>query len=421
MHLPRPRHMSDERPSQKPIREPKSAEDAAREQDEPRTVKDPMSQAVAALDESSHAEALVELARATWVEHAASGRTVTLEEVREKAAAAGLAEEDAATALGNAIGVLGRGPEDDSERALGTILCARAIAHDWSSDDADDARLAAAAISLSAKTSFDVLGNLDRTLEGDGTRAWKAVAVRVRQFDRGEAKSMSRGEAAVACAALAQSTSTAAARVRSELRLHDSLLGRILSEPAAGASEKFELSGELLPVPRGPFATTLLAITGLLFVIHALRIIARLALVYRRPAEITLSNGGVRVRAKSTLLGRTLRESETHIPKEALAQATREIRYPSLGLYAGLLALAIGTYVGVGTLTDGVRSASPSLLLVGLIVIAVGIGLDLALTSAAPGARGRCRVVFVARKGRSLCVGGLDSKRADEALAVLKA
>ncbi len=415
MHLPRAQPMPDERPSHKPVSAPQEGADTARDPS------DPWSRAIAAIDDSTRADALLDLARDTWVDLAATGRAPTDDEVRDKAKALALSDDDARTAAGDVLGVLGRGPEDDTERALGAALCARAIAREWSGANADDARLAGAAISLSARTPFDVLSGLDRVM-GDPDRAWKATAARVRAFDRGEAKGMSRGEAAIACSAIASSSSTAAASARSNLRLRDPLLARIVDgSNATESGEKVELSGELLPAPRGAIATTLLALTGLLFVMHAWRAVLKLALVYRKPAEITLSARGVRIKSKTTLLGRTLRESDTHLLRDSLAEATREIRYPSLGLYAGLLALAIGTYVGVGTLSDGVRSASPSLLLVGLVVVAAGIGLDLALTSAAPGARGKCRVVFVAKKGRALCVGGLDSTRADEALALLKA
>lgn len=90
-----------------------------------------------------------------------------------------------------------------------------------------------------------------------------------------------------------------------------------------------------------------------------------------------------------------------------------------MSFYAGLLALAVGSYVGVATLVDGVRAASPSLLLTGLVIVAAGIGLDFLLGSLAPGATGRVRVAFVPRKGPTVCIGNVDAKRADAALRKL--
>ena len=96
------------------------------------------------------------------------------------------------------------------------------------------------------------------------------------------------------------------------------------------------------------------------------------------------------------------------------------MRFPRLGLYAGLLALVAGSYVGVGALVDGVRAASPSLLGTGLLLIAAGIGLDLLLASVGPGARGRCRVSFLPKRGAMVCIGFVDAARADSALLRLR-
>ena len=176
------------------------------------------------------------------------------------------------------------------------------------------------------------------------------------------------------------------------------------------------MNGELYPTPRGPVVTALLALSGILFVMHAARFVAKFALAYRRPAEVTLSDDGVRIKTRTEMLGRLLREREIVIGRAGLARATREVRYPRIAFYAGLLALAVGSYIGVSTLVDGVRAASPSLLLTGLVIIALGIGLDFFLGSLAPGATGRVRVSFVPKKGRAVCIGGVDAKRADAAL-----
>jgi hypothetical protein len=95
------------------------------------------------------------------------------------------------------------------------------------------------------------------------------------------------------------------------------------------------------------------------------------------------------------------------------------VRYPRIALYAGLLALAVGSYVGVSAFVDGVRAASPSLLASGLAIVALGLALDFALSSVAPGARGRCRLLLVPRDGAKLCVAGVDAARADALLARL--
>jgi len=190
--------------------------------------------------------------------------------------------------------------------------------------------------------------------------------------------------------------------------------------PAAAAAAVSPVVGELAPAPRGPVATGLLAFTGILFVAHAARLVGRWVLAYRRPAEVTLSeDGGVRVHWKTQLLGRTLRDRAVVVPRTGLARATRDVRYPSIALYAGLLALAVGSWVGVAAFVDGVRAASPSLLAWGLAIVALGLGIDFALSSLAPGARGRCRLLVVPRDGSRLCIGDVDTARADAVLARL--
>jgi hypothetical protein len=116
------------------------------------------------------------------------------------------------------------------------------------------------------------------------------------------------------------------------------------------------------------------------------------------------------------MLGRTLREKEHVIVRAGLVRVVREVRYPRLAFYAGLLALAFGSYIGVRAFVDGVRSASPSLLLIGLVIVLIGIAADFVLGTLVPGSRGKVRLAFVPRSGPTVCVGNVDAKRADDAI-----
>jgi hypothetical protein len=119
------------------------------------------------------------------------------------------------------------------------------------------------------------------------------------------------------------------------------------------------------------------------------------------------------------MLGRTLGDRKLLVPRVSLVRAVREVRYPQLASYAGLLALAVGSYVGISALADGVRSASPSLVVSGIVIVALGLAFDFALSVLLPGARGRCRIVLLSRDGRRLCVGNVDVDRADALLSRL--
>lgn len=331
-----------------------------------------------------------------------------------------LPHEAAATPFGDALKVLERGPEDDAERALACALLAHAIAEAPPKGREEEDRVATDLLWLAVHTPFDATGLLDRAL-GDGANdLWDAIADRVRRIDQGKLPPMGRGEALVGGIALIQSTSKAASRhtLALALEVRDRKLAHVLAN-RGGNAEAERIVGEMTASPRSPIATVALALTGILFVMHAVRIVARLALAYRRPAEVTLSDDAVRIRFRTELLGRTLRDRDVVIQRTGLVRATREVRYPRAAFYAGLMALALGTYFGVGWLVEGARAASPSMLLMGLLVVVIGIALDFALGSIAPGATGKCRMLFVPREGPKLCVAGVDAKRADAALTRL--
>jgi len=343
------------------------------------------------------------------------------ERVSEMAKELKLSRDEAATPFGNALDVLERGPEDDAERALACALAAHVVALHPPKERDDEDRLANELLWLAAHTAFDATGLLDRALGDRATNLWDALADRIRRIDQGKLPALGRGEALVAAVALTASRSKGAMRQALALaaEVRDRKLGRVLA--ASADREPVEpVVGEMAPAPRSPALTALLALTGILFAVQAARLLGRVALAYKKPAELTLSeDGGVRVRWRIELLGRTLRDRDVLVPRSALLRATREVRYPRLALYAGLLALAVGSYVGVAAFVDGVRAASPSLLASGLVIVALGLALDFALSSVAPGARGRCRLLLVPRDGAKLCVAGVDPRRADAVLARL--
>jgi hypothetical protein len=343
------------------------------------------------------------------------------ERVTELAAELKLSREEAATPFGNALDVLERGPEDDAERALACALAAQVVALHPPTDRDEEDRLATDLLWLATYTPFDATGLLDRALGERATTLWDAFADRIRRIDEGKLAALGRGEALVAAVALASSRSKGASRQAAALAtgVHDRRLGRVLAAGVVGDTVE-PLLGEMSAPPRSPVATALLAVTGILFVAQALRLTARVALAYKAPAELTLSDdGGVRLRWRVELLGRTLRDRVVLLPRSGLLRATREVHFPQVALYAGLLALAVGSYVGVSAFVDGVRAASPSLLASGLGIVALGLALDFALSSLAPGVRGRCRLLLLPRKGSALCLAGVDARRADAVLARL--
>ncbi len=323
-----------------------------------------------------------------------------------------LTQEDSVTPFGNALGVLERGPEDDAERSLACALWAHAIAEapPMRGGKKKTASRPTSSGLRDAHALRRAMPLLDRALGEAATDLWDAITDRIRRVDQASYPTLGRGEALVACAALAESASPTARKLAEKLatELKDQAMGRILAARAAPPEETIE--GELGVTPRGPVVTTLLAVTGALFVIHAVLLLAHVALAFKRPTELTISPSGVHVHTRTELLGRVIRERDQVILRSALQRATRDVRFPHLAFYAGLLAPALGSYLGVATLIDGARAASPSLLLTGLLVVAAGILLEMLLGSVQPGMAGRCRVVLQPARG-TVCVTDVDPKR----------
>ena len=181
------------------------------------------------------------------------------------------------------------------------------------------------------------------------------------------------------------------------------------------------LRGELAPPPRSPWVTVVLTVTLWLLVTHIGRLIGRWVLAYRCPVEVRLARDGLRLRWTTELLGKKLQEKACVVPLSNLLCVSREVRYARASMYAGLTALATGTFLGMSLMLDGVRvpGGSGSLLWMGLVCLLGGIGLDFGLTTLSDTLRGTCRLVVVQRKGRPLCVGSLSRNATDAMLRQL--
>lgn len=341
-----------------------------------------------------------------------------------------LTPADLDTRAGHAGGALEAGLAARAQgRSLLGALLARGVALSPPEGLSAELHVAEALVWLAAFTGADALPFLDATLSGRTEGLWRAVADVIERADDGALPAIGRAGALVAAAGLSASPApnTAAISATVAAKVKDTAVRALLSGGTAsgggdGAAPPLTgaLSGELAPGPHGPVALAVLAVTGLLFVARAARLAGRFIVRYRAPAELRVEDNGVTVKMRTELLGRTLRERETHIPKGSLLLVRREIRYPRLPLYAGLFALALGSYLGVSVFVDGVRAGSPDLLGLGTLLFAVGVALDFALSHLVPAARGRCRIVVVPRKGRPVAVTGLDPALADAALRKLR-
>jgi hypothetical protein len=330
-----------------------------------------------------------------------------------------LSDKDADTSYGNVIEALRPGsstPATSATRALLSALLARGVALSLPEGVEAERRVVEALVWVAAHTSIDALVSLDVALGSKADGLWRQTVALVRRIEDGSSN-VGRAGALVAVAALAMSTSPVARDEAKKLgtETHDPIYQALLAN-AMRSGEGASASGEMISAPRGPVALVLMAITGLLVIVPIARGFGRIFLRYRTPTELRLSSSSITLQTKTELLGRTVREREIVVPLDQLTSIARDVRYPRLALYAGLFALALGSYVGVSLFVDGARAGSPDLLGMGALIVAVGVALDFALANLVPVGRGRCRMLITPSKGAAFAMGEVDPKRADALL-----
>lgn len=329
------------------------------------------------------------------------------------------AQENWNTPHGNVWEILQQGAKSAAHVALVRTLLAFAVKDDFPSSPEHERSTCASLVWLAAHTPCGAFEPLDHLMGDDGRPLWSALASLVEDPSLGGAD-FGRTEALIAAVCLHESRSASAREVAHELvpKLEDPSLRHVLApqEPTMAAEP---LTGELSPAPKSAWLTALMAFTFVLAFAHVGRLVARYAFAYKRPARVVLSQRGLEVTYHTELLGKVLRQRATLVPLSNLASVTREVRFSRLGMYAGLVALVLGSYVGMGLFIDGLRVPGGSATLLGLAVsfILIGLLIDFGLSSLSDSVRGKCRLVVVPRKGRAVCVGSLSPAQTDAVLA----
>jgi hypothetical protein len=387
----------------------------------------PASERFAAIAKHPKLEELTRLTAKVLLGAAAERRSWDPATVQSVAEQEGLSGEEADTPAGNAVEALAA-PDQASgsaRRLLGWLL-ARALGREPHESPEEQRALATKLAWLSAHSPVDGLGALESCELPAAESVWRELAYAVLAVDRGELGAGHRPMLLAALPAIACARDGQAALALLRDGLDDPRYQALLGAPGAhadggrapgdaeGTAEP--VAGELVAAPLRPWLLVLGAATGVLIVWWILRILGRAALRIRRPAELSVSERIVTVRSRLEVMTRTIRTAEIHIPVENLACAIREVRYPRIAMYAGLLCLAVGSYIGVSLWVDGARAASPSLLGFGAIVFGVGVAVDLLGSTLLPGRAGRTRLLLVPRKGRRIALRTADGARASDAL-----
>lgn len=332
----------------------------------------------------------------------------------------GISPEQAQTPFGNPLTALEHGPDGPAERQLLGALLAIGVSKGLPEGEGERDALAADLVWLATHTSINALSFLDAALKDKASGMWEALA-HVARDPEAIAAEFGRAEALIAAASIAVSKSEVAHRAR--LHLSHAATDSGVRALAAGAvtANAERLDGEMSLPPFGPVVTAVLTVTMVLFALQVGRALLRWVLAFKRPATISIGPNGLELNQRTELLGKVLRERSIVVPLGSLVRVTRETRYARVGMYAGLIALVLGSYFGMGLFVDAVRVPGGSASLFGLAVLmmVLGLALDFTFSSAADTARGKCRMLVVPQRGRVFCLGSLDPARADAMLSTI--
>ncbi|HKP55988.1 MAG TPA: hypothetical protein VJV78_04685 [Polyangiales bacterium] len=139
----------------------------------------------------------------------------------------------------------------------------------------------------------------------------------------------------------------------------------------------------------------------------------------RREAEIELEGGLLRVRGRTTFLGRTVRSTEACYTLDRISGAFRRARYALLGSAVGVISLAFGILLGGHLLFDGARGGAPFLLIAGALAVLIGTAVDLGLEILLPARAGQVEVQVDVLGAHSVRVSRVPLSDADRLLAAL--
>jgi hypothetical protein len=163
----------------------------------------------------------------------------------------------------------------------------------------------------------------------------------------------------------------------------------------------------------------LAVITGVALIRGLLTLAARTLLGLRSTATARVEGRALVLDVRWSILGRTVRESTTVTPLAGLAAARLENRRRYVHLLVGFGCLAIGTWVGIQWLVDGLRAGFPYLALLGAGVVAAGVLIDLLAYFVVPGGRGRCHMLLALGPWR-VRLSGVDPQAARGLLDALR-
>jgi hypothetical protein len=362
--------------------------------------------------------------------------------------------ERAATEAGNLLTILERGPERPLERALVAAFAVRGFAERLAGGTEDEhttliKRFVRHADWLEVATPYAVYAFVPELLASElAERVWDAVAAAAIDEDgKGPEAVATRARIAARLGILSdagEAGRSALGRIAAKAgtapirAMASALAARGSGDGGGGAAEAgasgpadagasgtgsggpsgTKISGRLGRAPVGGIREVLRLISGVALLAWIVRT-AGAAVGHRREAEVELRDDALKIRHRTHLLGRVVREGEDTYTIAAVAGAGRDVRYPSLHLLVGAVALSAGILAGGLVAFDGIRGGDTLLVVVAAAIILAGAGLDLALEVLIPGRTGRVALDLRMLPKRTVRLSRIPHEDADRFLAAL--
>jgi len=144
------------------------------------------------------------------------------------------------------------------------------------------------------------------------------------------------------------------------------------------AKEKSVLvEGELCRRPARRFLRLLLAVTGISFVRALGLFVSTWVLGFRKRAKVFSDGSMLTLEVESSMLGRRMRRSRTHIPVRSVVQVRREDNLGALPVMGGALGLMAGFALGFVVLVQWSRTLLGIYIIIGFVCVLLGIGVDI--------------------------------------------
>jgi hypothetical protein len=361
--------------------------------------------------------------------------------VQSAASEHGIERDSAGTPAGNVLGILENGPRDSLQALLVGGFAVAGFCEVYLAARGGERRAAAVALVehlswLEMATQFRVTPFLGVLLPGEIRGVVEDVLVDAILHEERRTTEpatpatidgASRARNAARLTALARMQSDAA---RTSLgRVYDharDAATKAVSRALLGDHAKHGVTGahplRVQGLARGPSRRVPFAIIRWVTGIALLSAVYRAAcflLALRREAEIELEGGILRVRGRTTFLGKTVRSTEACYTLDRISGAFRRARFALLGSAVGVISLSAGVLLGGHLLFDGVRGGAPFLLIAGAAAVLIGAGIDLAIEVLLPARKGQVELQVDVLGARSVRVSRVPLPDADRLLSAL--